>query len=157
LKSLIISTFVLAILVGCVDKQGNAPSAESAQIDKTADIFYNGLMNNALKTKLTDSDYKSDDKVGEVPKYRTGGIFRYKAMVSCLSWDIPGRKVVSKSFVFVSSDDWGYAEYTGLKSCEEDKQQGNRNCTCQIVDHNEKNVLKIPEDFRVAFESKKAK
>ncbi|MEH6497500.1 MAG: hypothetical protein V7740_17275 [Pseudomonas marincola] len=145
---------VVLLISSCVERGGNDNSARGTKIDPLADEIYNGLMDAILGQKLSDTANGSHFRPGMKHPYRENLGTAHKALSACLAWDL-GTKQVSHMYSYTQpSPDWGYAEFGALKGCESKKLQNSLNCNCQVIDHDDVNVLRVPDDFRRVYKTR---
>lgn len=155
LKFVIVAA-IASTVAACGGENGGAGrTSGTAQLDPVSDRIYNDLMTKAESGVIADSSYNSVVKVGDTNPYRSGNNpYQFKAMAMCLDWNIEKAEVKRKWFQVSTGDDWGYVAFRADKACEEQQRQRNLECNCQLVDHDDKNVLEVPAEFRQAYEQK---
>lgn len=133
-------------------------SAAAAAEEKPAkEYYYELLMGKALQDKIGYVPSGMSEKVGDKNSYREGiRGYRHKAFSSCLTWDKETLTVSYSSWDAFGSGDWSYAEFGALRACLRKKKQYNKTCTCQTIDHDDENVLKVPEDFLKLYQERQA-
>ena len=100
------------------------------------------------KADLADSIYNY--VMEKVPEYET--LRESKVMTVCIEWDRPTPPSISIHQVFVTYEDphtdipvfINKLQQDALQKCERWASSKNANCTCQMLDKNGKNALRIP-------------
>ncbi|WP_282608970.1 hypothetical protein [Pelagibius sp. Alg239-R121] len=152
----------LIVLSACVQKpasNGQLDSAVSASTDAPAktgtDWIYEELMSRILKAQVGRAGSGSSYRKGERNPYQEG--LRgspHKALSACLIWDYTDLRVEYHSWHARGHPDWSIAAFNAVKHCNDNKRQRQFSCTCQVIDHDDENVLKVPADFLTKYEKK---
>ena len=147
---------VLVILAACQDNSGiSAQQRNAAAADKITFQIYTQIMNSVLGKKLTSVSNNSNLRLGDSNPYRKGYPgYSHKAVAACLAWKSDTVVVSRKYSQSFASDTWDYAAVGALIRCEDKKRQKSLSCNCQLVDHDDVNVLKVPDDYWAAYERK---
>jgi hypothetical protein len=126
--------------------------------DTAGDEIYSLLMDRILGQKLGWTANSSSTRPGDKNPYRDGipGA-SHKALAACMVWDYSKVEVDYRSWHASGHADWSYAEFNALKGCANYKRQKQFDCKCQVVDHDDENVLKVPNDFLARYQAKLAK
>ncbi len=133
--------------------------AAHAADDKTAtELLYDDLMGRMLQDKVERIQSDMSERQGDRRNSYREGLrgFAHKAFSSCLVWDKETLSVSYQSWDAYGSPDWSYAEFGALRACLRKKRRYNKNCTCQMIDHDDENVLKVPANFLKLYEKKLA-
>ena len=150
--------FVLALisLTACQDNSGTSTQQKNAaNPDTTSYKIYSELMDQILGQKLGKVSNGTAYRTGSLNPYRKGFPgFSHKALAACMIWDVENARVSYKNWFSSGNTDWNYAAVGALNNCEHYKRQKSLSCKCQVVDHDDINVLEIPYDFRRAYESR---
>lgn len=146
----------LFLITACKDDGSSADrSSGSTRLDQTADKIYDNLITRIVSGKVATIENGASARPGDFNPYRKRSFGRpHKALSACLSWDIEALKVNYLSANAIESSSWDLARTAAGQRCNDNKTQKNLNCRCQVVDHDDKNVLAIPSDFRTAYENK---
>ncbi|WP_025898418.1 hypothetical protein [Sneathiella glossodoripedis] len=147
----LLATTLVLVLTSCVTQQQESGRQAGNTQDIVSQIFYDQLMNRFLSSQVTHTHAGSQFRKGQTIPYRDGMHKAHKAISACLIWDTDAVTVRHKWASFGSHRDWNYAELSATNGCENAKRQKSLNCTCQTVDHDDVNVLKVPADFRLAY------
>lgn len=169
-----ISTFAafgiaLIVLSACAQKPAStAQSDATAKTDSSAQVsakpssnkagterLYEELMDRILEKKITAVPSRMNHKKGDKNPYREGiRGHSHKALAACLIWNTDALTVDFDGWYAFGSRDWSFAELGATKDCRERKKRLKLNCTCQVIDHDDENVLKVPADFLAKYEKK---
>ncbi len=144
---------LILAFTGCVANQHEPGTQSGGKEDVVSQIFYDRLMNQILTRQITTAPTGSHYRKGQTIPYRQGMQQAHKAISACLVWNTDTAQVNYKWASFGSSWDWNYAALSATNGCENAKRQKSLNCNCQMLDHDDVNVLKVPTDFRHAFAS----
>lgn len=147
---------VLILLTACQDNSGISTQEKNAVApDKTSYKIYSELMDQILGQKLGSVSNGTAYRPGTVNPYRSGfpGL-SHKALAACMIWDVENAKASYKNWFSSGNSDWNYAAVGAVNSCEQYKRQKSLSCKCQVLDHDDINVLEIPYDFRRAYEGR---
>ncbi len=133
-------------------------SAAAVAEEKSAkEHYYEVLMGQMLEEEIGSAPNHMSEKEGDKNSYREGlRGYAHKAFTSCLTWDKETLTVSYWSWDSFGSRDWSYAEFGALRACLRKKKQYNKTCTCQMIDHDDENVLKVPEDFLKLYQERQA-
>ena len=143
----------LVLLAGCQDRTGGT-AQNNRTLDKTKQSVYTDLMSEILGTKIGNTGNSSSYRPGEDNPYRKGiPGYSHKALAACLIWVPENLDVDFQYWQVQPNNDWNYAAFYALDKCEKYKRQKSLTCKCQLVDHDDVNVLEVPDDFRTAYES----
>ncbi|MCC3303494.1 hypothetical protein [Sneathiella sp. HT1-7] len=145
------------VLVSCADK-GNETGEPSIKMtgDPTTDAIYNELMARILGSKISSVNNNSNNRPGQINSYRNGIARTHKALAACLLWDEKNLQVPYKFWNSSGSSDWSYSSFQALDNCDKHKLQKIYDCKCQLIDHDDVNVLEVPEDYRAAYDRSKS-
>ncbi len=146
----------LFLITACKDDGSSADrSSGTTRLDQTADKIYDDLMTRILSGKLTKVSNGSSARAGDFNPYRKHSFgYQHKALAVCVNWDVDKLKVNYLSSNSTRTNDWDWARVAARQNCNQNKTQKDLNCRCQIIDHDDENVLWIPTDFRTAYENK---
>ncbi|MFC4270588.1 hypothetical protein GQF03_02560 [Sneathiella chungangensis] len=148
--------FVLALilLTACQDNSGISTQDKNAgSPDKTSYKIYSELMGRILGQGVA-NNVDMGLRKGTINPYRKGFPgYQHKALAACLVWDTDAVLASSKYWHSSGSSDWSYAAFNALDKCSKTAQARDLDCKCQLVDHDDVNVLEVPYDFRKAYES----
>ncbi len=147
-----IAILLILIITGCVsDQRETGSQSGKGQSDVIAQEVYDQIMGIILNHKMGFVGNGSSFRTGDKVPYRNSLPAPHKAMAACMVWDTASGKASYRAANFSYSRDWGYAEISALDFCESTKRQKSLNCKCQTIDHDDVNVLDVPDDFRQAY------
>ena len=147
-----IAILLILITTGCVSDQRETGShSGKGKSDVIAQGVYDQIMGKILSHKIGFAGNGSNFRKGDKVPYRNQLPAPHKAMAACMVWNTAFGKASYKAANFSYSRDWGYAEVSALDFCESTKRQKSLNCKCQTIDHDDVNVLDVPDDFRQAY------
>lgn len=151
--------YILAVflfLVSCQDNSGiSAQQKNAAASDQVTYQIYTQLIESILGAKVTNAGNSTGLRQGDANPYGKGlPGSSHKALAACLVWDAETLVVRRRSSQAMYSDSWDHAAIRALTLCENKARQKSLSCNCQLVDHDDVNVLKVPEDYWVAYERK---
>ena len=146
---LIIRALMAVFLIAGVVGAAMAGSAEE-QLKQDA---YEKIMRRALGSTIEFGMGEGKQKIGKkfIDTYRK--IRETKVLVSCIYWYGNSVEDLKTGPMWVSSNPFsgrfnlGDLRRGALNNCKSTAKGKGRDCKCQIVDENDKNKLKLPEDW----------
>ncbi|WP_282608420.1 hypothetical protein [Pelagibius sp. Alg239-R121] len=151
----------LIVLSACAQKPApnqqpvTASTATESSAKTGTDWLHEELMVKILKQKIISVGIGSNHKKGDPNPYREGMRgSAHKALSACLVWDLENVSVTYKRAHMGGGSDQSNAEFVALRNCRNKKRQFQYDCTCQLIDSDDENVLKVPADFLAKYEKK---
>ncbi len=147
-----------SVITACVLAVFNLSVAQASDEETATQLLYDDLMGRMLADEVDNiPTWMSERQEDRTNTYREGlRGFAHKAFTSCLVWDKETLNVSYQSWDAYGSRDWSYAEFGALRACLRKKRLYNKNCSCQMIDHDDENVLKVPADFLELYVKKMA-
>lgn len=148
----IITVLIVLALTGCISDQNTTGGhSGKGKADVVAQEVYNQIIDQLLSRKLTYTGNGSNFRPGMTIPYRNGMTGSHKAAAVCMVWNTDTGKASYKWASFSSGSSYSYSEINAINNCEKNKRQKSLNCRCQTIDHDDMNVLDVPDDFRRAY------
>ncbi len=134
----------------CVTQDNNGKDA-SAGKDVVSRVIYDKLLSKIDRAPISTVNVGASQRPGQKTNYRDGIGAQYKALSACLVWKSDTLKVDMLYSHISGGSSYSYVEVHTINECERFKRQKSANCKCQMLDHDGRNVLDVPDEFRKAY------